>query len=63
MQSQIIYCQNRKCSDYQSAKYMQIVMPPYIPELMINELLRCEECGEPLKRIQDIEMPESELFF
>lgn len=45
-----------------SAKYVQVMMPPFVPAFMLEELLRCDTCRSRVRQVQDLPSLEDELF-
>lgn len=62
MVSQIAYCLTPDCSNYMDASYIQIQAPPFIPDIALDHMLICEECGNKLHRIKDLDVKVDELF-
>jgi hypothetical protein len=60
---QIVYCYNPGCPNYMHGQFVQVIIPPYIPmpDIMLDQM-PCEECGERVQRIPDIDVIEDALF-
>lgn len=57
LKSIICYCVDPSCTEYNLAKYMKVIIPPYIPfPTILEDIRKCEECHSVMLYFEEPEL-------